>query len=255
MSVALQGSLLDGIDEVGLRSLDPAIRGSALAQSAWHLGQVQWCWGTIVGRGLTMEAEVAALERPPRPVGVTSCGCTSRQPATICSRTCAVHLRTHQRGAGPTSRRSGSSFADAHEALIHRLDAELTMGERTPMDAGLSTDGVDEALGFIGSGAPPWDHFLPEPAKTIQVRTSDTDRSCQLSGTDDGRQHDEPCLQVVASDCGTSDASQPAAATISGTAADLDCLLWDRPTMGQIQWAGDPLVLDRLKEIIAHAQD
>jgi hypothetical protein len=34
----------------------------------------------------------------------------------------------------------------AHEALIHRLDAELTMGERTPMDADINADGVDEAL-------------------------------------------------------------------------------------------------------------
>src|SRR5205823_7007051 len=34
----------------------------------------------------------------------------------------------------------------AHEALIHRVDAELTAGRRTPMDPGLSADGVDEAL-------------------------------------------------------------------------------------------------------------
>jgi hypothetical protein len=217
--------------------------------------------GTIVGRGLTMEAEVAALERPPEPVG--------RDELWVHFEAASDDLQQNLRGTSPDT--PAWTWSDqqtvgfilrrqAHEALIHRLDAELTMGERTPMDAGLSTDGVDEALGFIGSGAPPWDHFLPEPAKTIQVRTSDTDRSWlvtlgQLSGTDDGRQHDELCLQVVASGCGTSDASQPAAATISGTAADLDCLLWHRPTMGQIEWAGDPLVLDRLKEIIAHAQD
>jgi alkylated DNA repair dioxygenase AlkB len=45
MSVALQGSLLDGIDEVGLRSLDPAIRRSALAQGAWIDIRPGWLTG------------------------------------------------------------------------------------------------------------------------------------------------------------------------------------------------------------------
>jgi hypothetical protein len=35
MSVALQGPLLDGIDDVGLQALDLAIRHRALAQGAW----------------------------------------------------------------------------------------------------------------------------------------------------------------------------------------------------------------------------
>ena len=35
----------------------------------------------------------------------------------------------------------------AHEALIHRLDAELAGGERTAIDARLAADGVGEVLG------------------------------------------------------------------------------------------------------------
>jgi len=38
---------------------------------------------------------------------------------------------------------------------------------------------------------------------------------------------------------------------VTGAAADLDCWLWHRPTVGGIDLAGDPLVLDRLHEIIA----
>jgi hypothetical protein len=35
MSVPLQGSLLDSIDEVGIRTLGPAIRRTTLARGAW----------------------------------------------------------------------------------------------------------------------------------------------------------------------------------------------------------------------------
>ena len=47
----------------------------------------------------------------------------------------------------------------AHEALIHRIDAELTAGRRTPVDAALGTDGIDEVLSVmhgpavVGNGA------------------------------------------------------------------------------------------------------
>ena len=44
----------------------------------------------------------------------------------------------------------------AHEALIHRIDAELTAGDRTPMDTDLSADGVDEALHFMDAGLRSW---------------------------------------------------------------------------------------------------
>ena len=40
----------------------------------------------------------------------------------------------------------------AHEALIHRLDAELTAGVVTELDAGLATDGVLEAIEWMFGG-------------------------------------------------------------------------------------------------------
>ena len=66
-----------------------------------------------------------------------------------------------------------------------------------------------------------------------------------------GNAHDEPDLAVVASGGAMSDAGGPAVATLSGTAADLDCWIWHRPSVGQVERAGDPLVLGRLDEIIA----
>ena len=44
----------------------------------------------------------------------------------------------------------------------HRVDAELTAGERTAMDPALSTDGVDAVLRVMYGGVPPWGTFTPE---------------------------------------------------------------------------------------------
>ncbi|WP_238993563.1 hypothetical protein [Nocardioides caldifontis] len=49
----------------------------------------------------------------------------------------------------------------AHEALIHRLDAELTAGTVTALDPTLASDGVDEALDVMFGGCPPWGSFEP----------------------------------------------------------------------------------------------
>nr|WP_278259644.1 maleylpyruvate isomerase N-terminal domain-containing protein [Nocardioides convexus] len=64
----------------------------------------------------------------------------------------------------------------AHEALIHRLDAGLTAGATTPLPAALATDGVDEVLGVIYGGLPEWGRFAPEDLY-VEYRASDTGTS------------------------------------------------------------------------------
>ena len=92
----------------------------------------------------------------------------------------------------------------AHEALIHRVDAELTAGRRTPMDPGLSADGVDEALRVMYGGAPPWGSFTPTGAGTLRLRASDTGDTWlvttgRFTGTDpgDGTSYDEPDIHAA----------------------------------------------------------
>ena len=60
----------------------------------------------------------------------------------------------------------------AHEALIHRVDAELTVGRRTPMDPGLSADGVGEVIvatnpNLLGDGTA---NYLSLQLKGLPVR-------------------------------------------------------------------------------------
>jgi uncharacterized protein (TIGR03083 family) len=229
----------------------------------WHLAEVQWFWGTIVGRGFTTVEDVEALDRDDRP--------GDRDGLLAFYRDASRDLHHNLSAASPDtpawtwSDEQSVGFIrrrQAHEALIHRVDAELAAGDRTPMDPDLSTDGVDEVLRIMYAGLPPWGQFTPDPTRTVRVQATDTNRSWlltlgQFTGTDpDGTAHDHPDLAAVASDGGSSDTSASAgggesAATVRGAAADLDCWLWHRPPMGQVERSGDPLVLDRLDQTMA----
>jgi uncharacterized protein (TIGR03083 family) len=224
----------------------------------WHLSEVQWFWGTIVGRGLTAYADVEALDNGGRPGdrdGLLAlfdrASDDLHRNLTTASPDTPAWTWADEQSVGFIRRRQ------AHEALIHRIDAELTAGDRTPMDADLSTDGVDEVLRIMYGGAPPWGLFTPDPTQTVRVQTTDTDRSWLLTlgeftGTaDDGVAHDGPDLRVAPSDSGGSDTSDAPAATVRGAAADLDCWLWHRPPVGPVERTGDPLVLERLDQTIA----
>jgi len=224
----------------------------------WHLAEVQWFWGTIVGRGLTRLEDVEALDNGGRP--------SDRQSLLAFFNRASVDLHHNLSAASPDtpawtwSSEQSVGFIrrrQAHEALIHRVDAELAAGDRTPMDVDLSSDGIDEALKIMYAGLPPWGHFSPDPTRTVRVQTTDTHRFWlvtlgQFTGTDpDGTTHDEPDIAVAPSDENVPDTGEPPAATVRGTAADLDSWLWHRPPPGAVERGGDPLVLQRLEQTIA----
>jgi len=219
----------------------------------WHLAEVQWFWSTIVREGITGEQAdglkperpagrdglLAFYERASRDLGAILAERAPGSPAWTWS---ADHT------VGFIRRRQ------AHEALIHRVDAELTAGERTGMDPGLSADGVDEALRVMyGGQVPDWGSFTPAGPQTVRLRATDTGGSWvvtagRFTGTDpdDHTSYDEPCLHVA-----ERDAAEPAAAQITGTAADLDCWLWHRPPLGLVERSGDEDVLGRFDSVIA----
>jgi hypothetical protein len=136
--------------------------------------------------------------------------------------------------------------------LIHRIDAELVAGHRTPMDPALSADGVDEALRIMYAGQlPDWATFTPLADQTLRIQATDTGDTWlvelgQFTGTDpDGESHDDPDIHISAEDTGA-----PTAATISAAAADLDCWLWRRPPMAPIDQHGDPKSISHFESAI-----
>lgn len=224
----------------------------------WHLGEVQWFWGTIVRERI--DGEAAQRLKPPRPEG--------RAALTAFYADASRALANALSGAGPDATPTWTWAPDqtvgfvrrrqAHEALIHRVDAELVAGTRTPLDPRLSADGVDEALRIMYAGVPDWGTFTPDDGQTVRIRATDTGdawlvRLGRFTGTDpDGTAHDQPDLDVA--DTADTAADGPAA-EISGTAADLDCWLWHRPTLGPLERSGDPDALARLEATIAPGID
>ena len=142
----------------------------------WHLGEVQWFWGTIVRDAVT---DPDGLQHPDRPAdreGLLAFfdEASTGLQAALADTDPAEHRWTwsEDQTAGFIRRRQ------AHEALIHRVDAELTADvQHAPIAPELATDGVDEALRVMFAGCPPWGRVDPEPGATLRVRTTDTEHT------------------------------------------------------------------------------
>jgi uncharacterized protein (TIGR03083 family) len=125
----------------------------------------------------------------------------------------------------------------AHEALMHRVDAELTAGlEISPVDDILPIDGVNEVLTWM-AGDP--DVVASEEATVGLSGTVvlDYGKGAWLVELDDGRQ------LVAPASAGT-----PADVRISAAPMALDLLLWGRPSPAT--WP-DARQVDRLRTRIA----
>jgi uncharacterized protein (TIGR03083 family) len=223
----------------------------------WHLGEVQWFWGTIVREHLP-DGEQAETLKPDRP-GDRAGLLTFYQDASRDLRE-ILAAQAPDTPAWTWSNDHTVGFIrrrQAHEALIHRIDAELTAGTVSPMDARLSADGVDEVLRVMYGGMPAWGRFTPEGSETVRVLTSDTGDSWlvtmgKFSGTDpdSGTTYDEAGVHV-----GDTDHGGDVAATLTGSAADLDSWLWRRPTVVPLDRSGDQGLLDRFESAIAAGID
>jgi uncharacterized protein (TIGR03083 family) len=130
----------------------------------------------------------------------------------------------------------------AHEALIHRLDAEQTAGAVTPLDAGLAADGVDEALDVMFGGTPLWGTFAGN-GRYVRVDIADAGESVwvetgRFTGTDpdSGTSHAVDDISKVEPRDGEPDV------VVSGPAAALDAWLWRRGDDAEITVTGDESV-------------
>jgi uncharacterized protein (TIGR03083 family) len=217
----------------------------------FHLAEVQAFWARIVGRRLTSaeEAEELATERPRSDDELPGLFAEWTQSLQEALRATPPDTQVWSWAGEQTA---GFSYRrQAHEALVHRLDAELAAGERTPIDPALAADGVDEVLGVMYGEPPAWGSFTPDHDQVVRFTATDTGDEWmvtigQFVGRDPGDdvEHTSACLDWVASDLTPT-------ATVSGTAADLDCWLWRRPPVGEITAAGSEETLLRLAEVMA----
>ena len=128
----------------------------------WHLTEVQSFWLTIVDQGLQTDEDVLAVTAPGRPVtpdaAIALFEKVSFQLAMklgVIGDDVPAWTWTPNHTVGWVRRRQ------AQEALMHRVDAELTAGLPSEIDPGLAEDGVDEVLTQFGSEPPAWVHSIP----------------------------------------------------------------------------------------------
>lgn len=246
-----------------LREADPSLRVPSCpdwdaADLLWHLGEVQWFWATIVGRRL-QDPEPAEVDKPSRPAsqaglvtffedahGALVEALSSADPAE------PVWMWADDKTVGYVRRRQ------ANEALIHRLDAELTVGDVTPLDPALAADSLDEAFTTMYGGTPEWGTFTPS-GRSVRIEPDDAAplhvRLGRFTGTSpsSGTSYDEPACELVEEPTVGDRAAQDAAAqhaTLRGSAGDLSAWVWGRRDISHLTITGDRAAIADLTAVI-----
>lgn len=220
------------------------------ADLLWHLTEVQGFWAAIVTQRPEGPEAVPTPARPEDHPGLVAA--FDRASAALASALEAADPAEQAWTWHPDPARHTVGFVlrrQAHEALIHRVDAEQSAGSQTPLDARLAADGVEECLDVMYGGCPPWGTWSPLPHH-LRVDLTDVDESVWLQfghfhGTDeDGVTHDEDDFHVVA------DPGIEPDAVLEATAEEMDLRLWKRGTGEQFHVAGDRTMIARLRRAI-----
>jgi uncharacterized protein (TIGR03083 family) len=128
----------------------------------------------------------------------------------------------------------------AQEALVHRVDGELTAGELGPIDPVLAADGVDEVLSRFAGNPGVLAHSASRRGVAGEVYVDAGDHAFVVELPDDGH----VVREVDPLDGG--DIKLTADAVLRGAAMDLDLVLWGRPPTEPVVEEGDVEVLERL---------
>src|SRR5206468_65717 len=114
----------------------------------------------------------------------------------------------------------------AHELAIHRYDAQLAAGSPQPVDAPVAADGIDEIF-YMVDNAP--ERMGRGGGETLHLHGTDRDDEWLLTLEPDGlqveRRHAKGDL------------------ALRGAVSDLELLLYQRPTLGEVDRIGDASAL------------
>jgi uncharacterized protein (TIGR03083 family) len=134
----------------------------------------------------------------------------------------------------------------AHETLIHRVDAEQAQGHVGPIDDALATDGIDEIVTTMLSGAPSWAELEPgqgvvrlgAPARSWNLQCASLSGTSPVTGT-----------TYTDLDAFIIRGNATADAVVAGSAADLDLWLWGRGSLEPLEVSGDQGLADGIREV------
>jgi uncharacterized protein (TIGR03083 family) len=249
---AESGRFLETLAGTDLHAAVPSCPGWQVADLLWHLAEVHGFWAEIVDRLLE---DPAATQDRTRPTDPALHAFAADRRAELLE---ALARRSPAQRCWSWSDLGGDvawvARRQAHEALIHRTDAELAAGVTvTRPDAALAADGVDELLrGFI-VGVPHWATWTPD-GTTVALECTDVEARYvlelgRMTGTSpaSGRSYDLDAAEL------RHDPSAPADAEVSGDAWDLDRWLWGRGDAAALTITGPREVVTRFRTLVAEA--
>lgn len=223
------------------------------ADLLFHLGKVQEWWATVL-RDRPAEPEDVEPERPASYDALLSYYDEGLEALPHALASADPGEEAWSWSSDPAHHRVGwIARRQAHEALIHRLDAELTAGERTALDPVLAADGVEECLAVMYGGLPPWGSFDPLP-QHVELRMPDVDASVWVrlglfSGT-------SPKGEVITREKDLHLVDDPGAAAdavVTADAGTLDAWLWHRTDGDAVRLSGDEGALAHLREVLSQS--
>jgi uncharacterized protein (TIGR03083 family) len=217
----------------------------------WHLAEVQLFWAAIVGRRLA-DPEAADAGAPERPADHAALlALFAHATASLLEALTTTPRETEVWTWAADQRVAFVIRWQAHEALMHRIDAELVNGAATPIEPALASDGIDAALTLVHGDLPSWSTFTPDGTSgLIEARHPETTWSIELgrfTGTspNTGNTYDRDMLVVV-------DGNQPTRSfTVRADAAELDRWLWGRAPATHLEVDGAPDAFARLEQLVA----
>jgi uncharacterized protein (TIGR03083 family) len=124
-----------------------------------------------------------------------------------------------QQHAGMVARRA------ANELSIHRYDAESARAATTPLDPAVAGDAIDEIFVML----PAWGNPPDGSGRTLHLHA---------------REGGEWTITLAPEGPRVAHEHGPADLTLTGSASDLALVLFQRPTIGAVEQAGDPAALD-----------
>lgn len=134
----------------------------------------------------------------------------------------------------------------AHEAAIHRIDAELAGGPPGPIEEQLAADGIDEVLEVFLAGCGEGVSASPGPARLL---IESDGRSWLVRFVDCagrlGRDEAKEWETIVLESHGVADAH------LSGPPSDVDRFIWGRGGLDRLTVEGDVGLVHRLRAVAA----
>ena len=218
-----------------------------LSDLVWHLAEVQDFWGRIVD-GLVGDPE--NMEDLERPDDGDLLALFDDRSALLVRALSERNLSDECWSWHPEGHSVGwARRRQAHEALIHRVDAELTVSATGEINAELAEDGVDEMFSnMIGGPVPEWGEVVHDGV----LGTLRSDHSGREWGMRFGRFRGTSHTSGTTYDRDTIEVIEPPPnpdVVISGSAVDLDLWLWGRGDANGLAVRGDSALLRRLRAI------